>query len=95
MISALKSYKKSKSWKDKGKKYARKGLRVTLVMGYEISSLIAGVHIKIFHPLPVKMSHARAQARDRMVEMSSRDIIEHRINHSFFIYISYQVYLNF
>ena len=55
-------------------------------MGYEISSLIAGVHIKIFHPLPVKMSHARTQARDRMVEMSSRDIIEHRINHSFFIY---------
>ena len=53
-------------------------------MGYEISSLIAGVHIKIFHPLPVKMSHARTQARDRMVEMSSRDIIEHRINHSFF-----------
>ena len=64
-------------------------------MGYEISSLIAGVHIKIFHPLPVKMSHVRAQSRDRMVEMSSRDIIEHRINHSFFIYISYQVYLNF
>ena len=63
-------------------------------MGYEISSLIAGVHIKIFYPLPVKMSHARTQARDRMVEMSSRDIIEHRINHSF-LYISYRVYLNF
>ena len=31
----------------------KKVLRVTLVMGYEISSLIAGVHIKIFHPAPV------------------------------------------
>ena len=39
------------SLKHRGKKYVSKVLLVTLVMGYEKSSLIAGVQINIIHPV--------------------------------------------